>query len=61
MVNIFNKYLARFENILKEKSKSNFKLKWPILLKRWIDDGFGIMKGNKSDVEYWVIKFYSIC
>ena len=33
------------------------KLKWPVLFKRFIDDGFGIMDGNKLDFEYWVSEF----
>ena len=41
-----NIYTARLEQILREK--------WPRLFKRFIDDGFGIMEGNKSDFEYRV-------
>ena len=33
------------------------KLVWPIMFKRFIDDGFGITKGSKTDFEYWVSKF----
>ena len=46
-----NIYRARLEIILKEKCKSDFKLKWPILFKKFFDDGFGITKGNKFHVE----------
>ena len=35
-------YLAKLEKILKEKYKNNPKLVWPILLKRFIEGGFGI-------------------
>ena len=52
-----NIYMARLEQILKEKCKMDPKLKWPCLFKRFIDDGFGIMEGNKSDFEYWVSEF----
>ena len=30
---------------------------WPILFRRYIDDGFGITKGSKKDVEYWISEF----
>ena len=30
---------------------------WPIFFKRYIDDGFGITKGSKSNVEYWILEF----
>ena len=40
-----------------EKSKNDSKLIWPILFKRFIDDGFGITKANKTEFEYWVSKF----
>ena len=56
-----NIYMARLENILKEEYKSDFKLKWSILFRRFVDDGFGVMQGNKSDVDYWVVKFNSLC
>ena len=52
-----NIYMARLEQILKEKCKMDPKLKWPCLFKRFIDDGFGIMEGDKSDFEYWVSEF----
>ena len=35
----------------------NKNVKWPIMFKRFIDDGFGIMRGNKKDVESWIYKF----
>ena len=49
-----NIYMAKLEMLLKEKCKTDIKLKWPILFKRFIDDGFGIMEGNKLDFEYRV-------
>jgi len=52
-----NLHLAKLENILKEKSKGDPKMVRPILFKRYIDDGFGIMKGSKSHVEYWILEF----
>ena len=52
-----NIYMAKLELLLKEKCKTDVKLKWPALFKRFIDDGFGIMEGNKSDFEYWVSEF----
>ena len=45
-----NLYLAKLEKILKEKTKNDLKMVWPMLFKRFIDDGFGITKGSKSDV-----------
>ena len=49
-----NIYMAKLEKLLKEKCKSNRKLKWPIFFKRFIDDGFGILEGNKLDFKHWV-------
>ena len=43
-----------------EKSKNDNKLIWPIFFKRFIDDGFGITKANKSEFEYWVSEFNSL-
>ena len=34
--------MATLENLLKEKSKTNTKIIWLLLYKRFIDDGFGI-------------------
>ena len=52
-----NIYLARLENILKNKWNTDKKLVWPIMFKRLIDAGFGVTKGSKTDFEYWVSKF----
>ena len=52
-----NIYKAKLEILLKEKCKTDINLKWPILFNRFIDDGFGIMKGNKLDFEYCVSEF----
>ena len=52
-----NIFMARLEQILKEKCKTDPKLKWPCLFKRFIDDGFGIMEGTKSDFECWILEF----
>ena len=54
---IANLYLAKLEKILKEKSKGDPNMVWPIFFKRYIDDGFGITKGSKSNVEYWILEF----
>ena len=45
------------ENELKAKCCSDPKLIWPVLFKRFIDDGFGITKGLRKDVMYWIEKF----
>jgi hypothetical protein len=37
-----NIHMAMFENELRNKRVCDPKLKWPIPLKRFIDDGFGI-------------------
>ena len=52
-----NIYMATLENLLKEKSKTNTKIIWPLLFKRFIDDGFGITKANKNEFELWVNEF----
>ena len=51
-----NIYMAMLEEELKTKCK-NKNIKWPIMFKRFIDDGFGIMRGNKKDVESWIYEF----
>ena len=38
----------------------NKNVKWPILFKRFIDDGFGIMNGNKKDVQMWIKEFNNL-
>ena len=42
-----NLYLAKLEKILKEKTKNDPKMVWPLLFRRYIDDGFGILKDQK--------------
>ena len=54
---ILENLLARLEILLKEKCKTDPKLKWPCLFTRFINDGFGITDGNKSDFEDWVSEF----
>ena len=45
------------EKELKMKCKTDPKLIWPVLLKRFIDDGFGITKGVRENEIYWIEKF----
>ena len=52
-----NMYMAMLENEFKMKCKTDPKLIWPVLFKRFIDDGFGITKGNREDVIYWIEKY----
>ena len=52
-----NIYVAMLENELRAKCKNDPKLNWPILLKRFIDDGFGILCGTKEDIVYWIDKW----
>jgi len=52
-----NMYMAMLENEFKMKCKTDPKLIWLVLFKRFIDDGFGITKGNREDVIYWIEKF----
>ena len=40
-----------------EKCKTDKKLIWPHLFRRFIDDGFGVTKGSKKEFEYWVAQF----
>ena len=49
-----NMYMALLENEFKTKCYSDPKLIWPVLFKRFIDDGFGITKGLREDVIYWI-------
>ena len=46
-----NLYLAVLEKKLKEETKNDPKMKWPSLWRRFIDDGFGVIKGLKKDLE----------
>ena len=39
----------------------NENIKWPIMFKRFIDDGFGILRGNKKDVRTWINEFNQLC
>jgi hypothetical protein len=55
-----NLYLAMLEYKLKEQTKNDPKMIWPSLWRRYIDDGFGVIKGHKKDVEYFVHKFNSM-
>ena len=55
-----NLYLAKLEKILKEKTKNDPMMVWPILFRRYIDDGFGITKGSKTNVEYWISEFNNL-
>ena len=52
-----NIYMAMLENELKKKCNTDPKLIWPVLFKRFIDDGFGITKGVREDVIYWIDQF----
>ena len=55
-----NLYLAMLQEELKKKCVHDKKLKWPTIFLRFIDDGFGIMEGNKKDVKYWIDQFNSL-
>jgi len=52
-----NIYMAMLEKELQQKCNSDPKLIWPVLFKRFIDDGFGITLGLRNDVIYWIEKF----
>ena len=52
-----NLYLAILREELKKKCVHDKKLKWPTLFQRFIDNGFGIMKGTNEDVKYWISQF----
>ena len=56
-----NMYMAMLENEFKMKCKTDPKLIWRVLFKRFIDDGFGKTKGNREDVIYWIEKFNELC
>ena len=53
-------YLARLQEELKKKCIHDKKLKWPTVFQKFIDDGFGIMEGNKEGVKYWIDQFNSL-
>ena len=52
-----NIYMAMLENELRKKCVLHPFLKWPILFKRFIHDGFGIFEGTQNEVEYWIYQF----
>ena len=54
-----NIYMATLENLLKEKCQTN-KIVWPLLFKRFIDDGFGITTASKTEFEKWVNEFNTL-
>ena len=43
--------------ILKDKANDRPEMVWPMLFKRYMDDGFGTMKGSTSSVEYFILEF----
>ena len=47
-----NLFLSMLQEELKKKYKFDKNLKWPILIQVFIDDGFGIMEGSTTYVEY---------
>ena len=55
-----NLYLAMLQDELKKKCIQDKKLKWPTIFQRFIDDGFGIMEGNKKDFKYLIDQFNSL-
>ena len=42
--------MAKLENLVREKCKTDQKFICPMLFETFIYDGFGIIKGNKSDL-----------
>ena len=42
------------------KNQTDPKLIWPKVFKRYIDDGFGITKGSRKDVEDWISEFNNL-
>ena len=46
-------YMAKLENLLQEKSKSNRKIICSVLLQRFIKYHFGITEANKEDFEFF--------
>ena len=39
----------------------NKRIKWPEMFKRFIDDGFSVIKSNKKDFFLFVNKFNNLC
>jgi hypothetical protein len=59
---IANPYLAKLGKIISNQTKDALKMTRPLNLvwKRFIDDGFGVLKGEKSETEYFNTKFNSL-
>ena len=51
-----NIYMAMLEEELIIICK-NKHIKWALMLNRFIDDGFGIMEGNRKNVQTWINEF----
>ena len=47
-----NIYMAMLENELHQTCKYDPKLKWSILFKRFIGNGFGVLDGTQEDIEF---------
>ena len=54
-----NIYMAILEEELHIRCK-NKNIKWPELYKRFIDDGFGVIKCNKIEFSKWVSEFNNL-
>ena len=50
-------HMALLENELKNKCKTDPKLIWPYLFRRFIDDGIGVTTSLHKDIIYWIEKF----
>ena len=55
-----NLYLAKLKKNLKEKPNIIQNQYGHFFFKRYIYDGFGITKGSKKDVEYWISEFNNL-
>ena len=54
-----NIYMAMLEEELYIICK-NKNIIWPEIYKRFIDDGFGVIKSNKKDFSKWVYEFNNL-
>ena len=55
-----NTHMAILEEELYIMCK-NKNIVWPEIYKRFIDNGFGIIKSNKKERSKWVFEFNSLC
>ena len=55
-----NLYLAKLQQMLKEKTKNDPKMIWPTFFRRYIDDGLAFLKVQKPilNIGFWPLTLW---